>query len=92
MFSIAVLLISLYSCLPVKRQKQTYATFLKHIPMRSGGDNLWEFYDKGKRYTVFAWEPYKHIPGDKYIIVYDSLKPDRRFEIQPDRPFLRSAK
>ena len=77
--------IVLCSC-GIKRQKETYVTYVEHKSYVRGGDDYWNFYDKGEKYEVLTFRPPSEVVGEKYIIIYDSLNPAVKNKIDFSRP------
>lgn len=82
----SVLLVIAHCSCTVKRQKETYTTYVEHRSTARGGEDYWEFSNNGKKYKVFAFKPFSGVIGEKCIIIYDSLNPGVNFEIDDSRP------
>lgn len=87
---ILLILLTINSC-AIKRQKESYATYIEHRSYVRGGDDYWEFYDNGKRYRVIGWCPSSKVIGEKYKVVYDSLQPGSNYEIDSSVPLFISG-
>ena len=80
------LLLLMISACTIKRQKEGVATYLGHHSYVRGGSDYWEFYDNGKQYKILEGASAYIVPGEKCVLVYDSLQHDINYLVDGTRP------
>jgi len=67
------------------QKKETIATYVKYSSHVRGGDAYWEWFVNGKLINDVGPNPFMPI-GSKYVVTYDSLKPEKNYSIDLSRP------